>query len=267
MGLADVLGGYATYLFLSAVGVALLGLLARVARRRVADLPPMVPKRLVAVLALTLAAPVGLLVYSLVGPDIYTPRHLLVSFPAAVVLLAALVTALPRPLAFASTVALLVALSIGVVRALDPYRARPPLKPAALPRLHGRSEGSRGGVRIPWRTRAVHAPSRDQLPEAASGVSAWVPHTEAPRVLGRGEAQAALLRGRGLGEQCPTTAAFRRAWRRFPGLDATAARRAGRADHRWPSSSTEPSHPEARARSPAAPPLRGLRPRSRTCPS
>jgi len=130
MGLAEVPGRLAMWLFGSAVAAALLGALVQSLRRR-AEGTQRSSAPLVLVVALALATPAGVLLYSLFGADIYTPRHLLASFPAIVVLLAALLTSLPRPLAAAATLVTLAALTIGLVRAFDPGRSRPPLKQAA----------------------------------------------------------------------------------------------------------------------------------------
>jgi mannosyltransferase len=132
MGLAEVPGRFAMSLFGVSVGIALLCVLAqKVARRRLRGHPGRLSKNVVLLIASMLATPGCVLLYSLLGADIYVTRHLLASFPAMVVLLAVLFTSLPRPVAVATTLIVLMATTVGLVRALDPDRDRPPLKPAA----------------------------------------------------------------------------------------------------------------------------------------
>jgi hypothetical protein len=121
-------GSLALWLFLGAVAVALGALLLRrpmpMGRARPGP-------RLVLALGLALATPVCVLVYSLVGPDLYNTRRLLASFPGVVILLGALLTTIPRPVAIVTTSLVVVSLAIGLERSLDPDRARSPLKEAA----------------------------------------------------------------------------------------------------------------------------------------
>ncbi len=80
---------------------------------------------------LTVATPVGLLLYSLLGTDIWGSRSLYASAPAGVLVLAALLMAIPRsvrPIAIAVTLGLLV---FGTIRAISPRYARPPFRAAA----------------------------------------------------------------------------------------------------------------------------------------
>jgi uncharacterized membrane protein len=75
--------------------------------------------------ALALATPVGLLLYSLLGTDIFSARSLQASVPAAVLVVGALVASIPirlRPVAVLAGLAVLVA---GTVRSIGPRYSRP----------------------------------------------------------------------------------------------------------------------------------------------
>ena len=91
------------------------------------------------IVLLALATPVGVLLYSLLGTDIFYVRAIYASAPAAALVLAALLVAIPRnvrPIAIAVTLAILV---FGTIRAISPRYARPPFRAAAqfLDRLAG----------------------------------------------------------------------------------------------------------------------------------
>jgi hypothetical protein len=87
--------------------------------------------RLVLALGLALATPVCVLLYSLVGEDLFNTRRLLASFTGVVILLGALLTSIPRPLAIVTTSLVFLSLATGLERSLDPDRRRPPVKAAA----------------------------------------------------------------------------------------------------------------------------------------
>lgn len=129
--LAEVPGRLGMWLFGVAVAVALAGAALAALRRHEWPTADGSASMLVLVAGLALAAPLCILGYSLFGADIYTPRHLLASLPAVALLLGLLFTTLPRPLMAVSLVMAFAALTLGLVRALDPERARPPLKAAA----------------------------------------------------------------------------------------------------------------------------------------
>jgi 4-amino-4-deoxy-L-arabinose transferase-like glycosyltransferase len=83
------------------------------------------------IVALALAAPVGLLLYSVLATDIWDARDLYASVPAMALVLGALLAALPswaRPVAVAAVLAVL---GFGTVRAIGPAYARPPYRAAA----------------------------------------------------------------------------------------------------------------------------------------
>lgn len=86
---------------------------------------------LLLIAALALATPIGLLLYSVLGTDIWGARSLYASAPAAALALGALLLAIPRgPRAVAVPVVLGV-LVFGTVRAISPSWARPPYRVAA----------------------------------------------------------------------------------------------------------------------------------------
>ena len=86
---------------------------------------------LLVVVALAIATPLGLLLYSLLVQDIWHTENLYASAPAVMVALGALLAAIPRrPRAIAVPVVLGV-LVFGTVRALSPTWVRPPYRAAA----------------------------------------------------------------------------------------------------------------------------------------
>jgi hypothetical protein len=81
--------------------------------------------------ALTLATPLGTLVASLVGTDIYIGRNLLASLPALVLLIAAGTIRLPRPAPAVAGAALVAVLAFGSLRSIDDSHRRPAFREAA----------------------------------------------------------------------------------------------------------------------------------------
>ncbi len=129
--LGDVPGGTAMGLFGAAVVLGLVGGIVAAVRRRGSPISEATPASIALVAGLALATPVCILLYSLFGADIYTPRHLLASLPALALLLGLLFAALPRVLMVAAVLMAFSALTLGLVRAFDSERSRPPLKEAA----------------------------------------------------------------------------------------------------------------------------------------
>jgi hypothetical protein len=123
-------GGLAAIIVCAVVGAAILARRAwasRAGSSRGADLPP----RLGLVLALALATPIGLLLYSLVATDLWLPRGLYASVPAAALVLGALLTAIPRPLNVAAVAVVIGVLLFGTIRDASPTWRRPPLRALA----------------------------------------------------------------------------------------------------------------------------------------
>ncbi len=97
--------------------------------------------RVTLVLLLAIATPAGVALYSIVGQNTYIPRNLGASLPPIFLALAAGLMALRRPWAALGTAAVVLALGIGTLRAVDPDRGRPPYRQAAEfvdARDHGR---------------------------------------------------------------------------------------------------------------------------------
>jgi mannosyltransferase len=129
---ALVLGGVALAI---AVGAGLAAL-----RRLHAERRRIVPaERLTLLLLVAIATPAGLVLYSLLGPDVWQARNLTASLPALYLVLAATVVALPRFLSLTAAGCLLVALAVGAVKSIDADYQRPPLRQAAE-RVEARSQ-------------------------------------------------------------------------------------------------------------------------------
>jgi len=74
-----------------------------------------------------LAAPVGVLIWSLLADTIFAPRALITSWPGLAVTLGALVTAGRAPIRYLATGLMIGAFAIGAVRMLDADNQRPDL--------------------------------------------------------------------------------------------------------------------------------------------
>lgn len=87
--------------------------------------------RILLIVLLALATPVGLLLYSLLGTDIWSSRSLIASTPAQALVLGGLLGAIPRPgraVAVAVTLGFLV---FATARSITPRYARPPYRTVA----------------------------------------------------------------------------------------------------------------------------------------
>ena len=79
--------------------------------------------------ALAIATPVGLLLYSIVATDLWLPRGLSASIPAAMLVLGALLATLPGVARIVAVAAVLATLAVGTIRSFsadyvrEPYRA------------------------------------------------------------------------------------------------------------------------------------------------
>jgi hypothetical protein len=89
------------------------------------------PSGLVLLVALTAATPVGLLLYSLTVPDLWLPRGLSASMPAAALVLGALLACLPRPLTAVAAAVVMVTLIAGTLRSFGPAYGRGPYRAIA----------------------------------------------------------------------------------------------------------------------------------------
>lgn len=92
---------------------------------------PRPSRGLVLIVLLALATPVGFLAYSLSGPETMTARYLTASMPALMIVIGALLTALPRPAAIAAVGLVAAVLAVGVVRGFGDDFTRPDYEAAA----------------------------------------------------------------------------------------------------------------------------------------
>lgn len=92
---------------------------------------PRAPSELALLVALTLASPIGLLIYSVTVTDLWLPRGLSASLPAAALVLGALIVALPRPIMIAAAVLVGAIVIFGTIRGLDPAYGRGPFRTIA----------------------------------------------------------------------------------------------------------------------------------------
>jgi hypothetical protein len=83
------------------------------------------------VVALALATPIGLLVYSVLLSDLWNARGLYASLPAQALLLGALLGAIPGVLGALALAVVLITLAFGTARAISPAYRRPPFRAAA----------------------------------------------------------------------------------------------------------------------------------------
>jgi mannosyltransferase len=87
--------------------------------------------QLLGLAALALATPVGLLVYSLMVTDLWLPRGLSASVPAAALVIGALLAALPGRLAALTAAVVAVVLAAGTVTSFEPIYTRGPFRAIA----------------------------------------------------------------------------------------------------------------------------------------
>ncbi len=86
---------------------------------------------LVLMVALAFATPVGLLLYSVAATDLWLPRGLSASIPAAVLVIGALLAALPTAARIVAVTAVLATLAIGTIRSFGPDYVREPYRAMA----------------------------------------------------------------------------------------------------------------------------------------
>jgi Dolichyl-phosphate-mannose-protein mannosyltransferase len=166
-----------TFPGLIVIGVcAMLGLVALVGRRRRSSVG--VPKsepspHLGLIVGLALATPVGLLLYSLIASDLWTPRGLYASVPATALLLGALLAALPRSPRAVAVIAVLATLVFGSIRAISPPYARPPFR--AIAAYLDRVAGPRDPIIMypSFRTPAIRAQFHKPHPIISMSSNAW----------------------------------------------------------------------------------------------
>jgi hypothetical protein len=89
------------------------------------------PKRFWLLVLLAMITPIGMLIYSEVATDLWLARGLYASVPAAALVLAALLMAIPRPINVAATAIVVGTLTFGTIRATSPNWKRPPTRAIA----------------------------------------------------------------------------------------------------------------------------------------
>lgn len=128
VSLGDFLGGLARAALALAALAALAGAGFTLVRRRHIRPSP----GLVLVVALALAAPVGILAQGIAtGEGLLYARNMSVSIPAGALLAGAVVVTAPRPLALLAGVATMLVLAYGALKLLDPEWQRPNTRAAA----------------------------------------------------------------------------------------------------------------------------------------
>jgi hypothetical protein len=89
------------------------------------------PSHLGLLIALAVATPIGLLLYSLLVTDLWLPRGLSASLPATALVFGTLIAILPRQLGAVAAAALTVTLVAGTIRSFDAVYARGPFRAMA----------------------------------------------------------------------------------------------------------------------------------------
>jgi uncharacterized membrane protein len=124
-----------TYLGLALVIVCALAGAAALTRSSLraghGRLPGSWPGRFWLLAALALATPVGMLLYSTTQTDLWLPRGLYASVPAAALVLGTLLTSIPRPAMYAALALVVGTLVVGTFRAASASWARPPSRAEA----------------------------------------------------------------------------------------------------------------------------------------
>jgi mannosyltransferase len=126
IALRDLPGRPAEVVFCAVVGLALVVALVRLLRDR--DRPR---DGLVLVVAVALATPAGLLLYSLVAKSIVLPRNMSASLPAVALLVGWALTGVGRRATPVAVALALGALGVGTVAMMDDDNRRPPFEGAA----------------------------------------------------------------------------------------------------------------------------------------
>jgi uncharacterized membrane protein len=112
-------------------GCVLIGVVAAIWRQVRQRPSTRAPSRLPLLVALAVATPIGLFLYSLIVTDLWLARGLYASLPAAALVLALLLVRLPGPLAVATIAVTLVTLLAASLRAISPDYVRTPFRAMA----------------------------------------------------------------------------------------------------------------------------------------
>ena len=122
-----------TVLGFAAIAVCVLLGGVWLARRYLSDRPPydVASGGLPLIVALALATPVGVLLYSVLREDIWHAEHLYMSTPAAALALGGLLVAIPRGPRLVAVPVVLGVLVFGTIRGISPSWVRPPYRAVA----------------------------------------------------------------------------------------------------------------------------------------
>jgi 4-amino-4-deoxy-L-arabinose transferase-like glycosyltransferase len=123
--LRDLPGVAALVLLALGLAVAVTGLLAHHLREHPRSRLGRLDRRLVLILVLAIATPVGETLVSAVGTNLFGTRNLAVSWPAFALSLAALLVAAGRRLGLVAAVLVIGAFALGAVKMLEPRFQRP----------------------------------------------------------------------------------------------------------------------------------------------
>lgn len=169
-GLRDVPGTVAWVLIAAAVLIASTAVLRRPRPRRIRR-----PSReLTLMIALALATPAGVALYSGAVSSIFAPRNLIAMLPFACLLAGAGLAALDRPRMFAATACAVLGLAIGTVATLGEASRRPPWRDAAQAIEGSLRPGDLVGQYQPF---VVSTPGSDRKPLLES-LRAYLDHPE-----------------------------------------------------------------------------------------
>ena len=124
---SELPGTVPTVLAGAALAVALV---AALARRRDLVLPGP-PARLVLVVLLLVATPLGFTIYSAAGPEVFIGRYLSGALPFIALAAGAILVSAPRPIGVAATLVVAGVLGLGAIQSLEDQHRRPAYKDAA----------------------------------------------------------------------------------------------------------------------------------------
>lgn len=128
---SDLPGTPALIMLAVALALGIAGLAARLGRGASGAAPARLDRRIVLVVGLALALPVGTVVVSAVGTNLVSARNLAASWPGLALLLAAVLAAAPARLRLVAPVLAVAAFAVGGVKLLtDPFQ-RPDVRGAA----------------------------------------------------------------------------------------------------------------------------------------
>jgi mannosyltransferase len=111
--------------------IAGIGALMVGAKRRHNDPGWGLPPRIGLLFGLAIASPVGIVLYSVLATDLWSTTAIYASVPAATLVLATVLVAIPRPANFLALIAVAAVLAFALARAASPGWQRPPYRAVA----------------------------------------------------------------------------------------------------------------------------------------